>query len=65
MTCGGADLIFRPRPLTAFSWGPQLSILGRQNVPPCTTCDAGALHRSTQDAPERPQHAAADLTKRL
>jgi hypothetical protein len=47
-TCGGADLVFRPRPLAAFSRGTQLSILGWQNVPLCATCDADALRRSTQ-----------------
>jgi hypothetical protein len=47
-TCGSGDLVFRPRPLTAFSRGTQLSILGWQNVPLCTTCDAAALHKSTQ-----------------
>lgn len=47
-TCGGADLVFRPRPLTAFSRGTQLSILGWQDVPLCAACDAEALRRSTQ-----------------
>jgi hypothetical protein len=45
-TCGGTDLVHRPRPLTSFSRGTQLSILGWQNVPLCVACDHEALQRS-------------------
>lgn len=47
-TCGSADLVYRPRPLTSFSRGTQLSILGWQNVPLCVGCDGEALRRSTE-----------------
>lgn len=46
-TCGGSSIIMRPQTLTQFSRGTQLSIVGWQDVPCCTACDAEALRRST------------------
>lgn len=46
-TCGGTNIIVRPRTLTQYSRGTQLSIVGWQDVPCCTTCDAVALRKST------------------
>lgn len=46
-SCGGTSIVSRPRALTQYSRGTQLSIVGWQNVPCCTDCDAAALARST------------------
>lgn len=46
-TCGGDQIVFRPRTMTQYSRGTQLSIVGWQNVPLCLTCDAAALTKST------------------
>jgi ribosomal protein L37E len=46
-TCGGSSVVMRPRAMTQFSRGTQLSIVGWQDVPCCTVCDAEALARST------------------
>lgn len=45
-TCGRTDLVYRPRPLTQFSRGTQLSIVGWVNLPCCLVCDAAELERS-------------------
>ena len=45
-TCGGTDLVSRPRPLTQFSRGTQLSIVGWVDVDCCVVCDAEELDRS-------------------
>jgi len=45
-TCGGADLVKRPRPLTQFSRGTQLSIVGWVDVDCCVVCDADALDKA-------------------
>jgi hypothetical protein len=45
--CGGTDILLRPRTLTQYSRGTQLSIVGWQDVPCCTDCDADALTKST------------------
>jgi hypothetical protein len=42
-TCGGTDVTFRPQPLTAYSRGTQVSIVGWRHVPLCASCDAGML----------------------
>lgn len=46
-TCGGGDIVVRPRLLTQFSRGTQLSVVGWQDVPCCSSCDAEALAKST------------------
>ena len=45
-TCGGTDLVKRPRPLTQFSRGTQLSIVGWVDVDCCVVCDAEALDKA-------------------
>ena len=45
-SCGGTDLVTRPRPLTQFSRGTQLSIVGWVDVDCCVVCDADALDRA-------------------
>jgi len=45
-TCGGTDLVKRPRPLTQFSRGTQLSIVGWVDVDCCVVCDADALDKA-------------------
>lgn len=45
-TCGGTDLVSRPRPLTQYSRGTQLSIVGWVDVDCCVVCDAEALEKS-------------------
>jgi hypothetical protein len=49
-TCGGSDIVMRPRTMTQFSRGTQLSVVGWQEVPVCVRCDAEALLKSTQAA---------------
>lgn len=49
-TCGGTDIVFRPRAMTQYSRGTQMSLVGWQNVPMCARCDAEALERSTASA---------------
>lgn len=46
-TCGSEDIVSRPRPLTQYSRGTQLSIVGWVDVPCCVHCDAEALAKST------------------
>lgn len=46
-TCGGKQLVTRPRAITQYSRGTQLSIVGWQDIDLCVTCDADALQRST------------------
>lgn len=45
-TCGGDRIVFRPRTMTQFSRGTQLSVVGWQDVPLCLHCDEAALTRS-------------------
>lgn len=45
-TCARTGLVYRPRPLTQFSRGTQLSIVGWVNLPCCPVCDADELDRS-------------------
>lgn len=45
-TCGSDDLISRPLPLTQYSRGTQLSIVGWVNVDCCRVCDAEVLNRT-------------------
>lgn len=45
-TCGGTELVSRPRPLTQFSRGTQLSIVGWVDIDCCTVCDADALDKA-------------------
>lgn len=47
-TCGSTDLVSRPLPLTQYSRGTQLSIVGWVNVDCCTLCDAEALEKSVR-----------------
>lgn len=46
-TCGGDQIVHRPRTMTQYSRGTQLSVVGWQDVPLCLTCDADAIARST------------------
>lgn len=46
-TCGRGGLVKRARPLTQFSRGTQLSIVGWVEVPCCPDCDAQALAKAT------------------
>jgi hypothetical protein len=50
-TCGGTDLQDRPQPVTAYSRGTQVSIIGWRNVPLCVSCDADMLSRSLAGKP--------------
>jgi ribosomal protein S27AE len=50
-TCGGADLQQRPQPVTAYSRGTQVSIVGWRTVALCVTCDADMLSRSLAGKP--------------
>ena len=45
-SCGRTVLVKRPRPLTQFSRGTQLSIVGWVDVDCCVVCDADALDRA-------------------
>lgn len=64
-TCGGDDLMFRPRAITQYSRGTQLSLVGWQNVPMCVRCDAEALERSTASGAPVPAHyGPAAMTRR-
>lgn len=46
-TCGGRERVTRPRAVTQYSRGTQLSIVGWQDIPLCVTCDEEMLRRST------------------
>lgn len=50
-TCGGADLQQRPQPVTAYSRGTQVSIVGWRTVALCVSCDADMLSRSLAGKP--------------
>jgi hypothetical protein len=50
-TCGGADLQQRPQPVTAYSRGTQVSIVGWRTVPLCVFCDDDMLSRSLAGKP--------------
>lgn len=50
-TCGGTDIQQRPQPVTAYSRGTQVSIVGWRSVPLCESCDAGMLSRSLAGKP--------------
>lgn len=59
-TCGGGDIVTRPKTLTAFSRGNQLSVMGWHDVHLCATCDATAIDRSTSsNAPVSWEYVAA------
>jgi predicted metal-binding protein len=45
-TCAGTDLVSRARPLTQYSRGTQLSIVGWVDVDCCVICDADALDKA-------------------
>lgn len=47
-TCGADQIVQRPRTLTQFSRGTQMSVLGWQDVPMCVSCDHEALLKSAQ-----------------
>lgn len=64
-TCGGIDLVTRPRPLTQYSRGTQLSIVGWVDVDCCVVCDAEALDKSVSAGAPLPSHyEPAARTKR-
>jgi hypothetical protein len=42
-TCGGDDVLDRPKALVERSRGTQLSVVGYTTVALCRTCDAGTL----------------------
>lgn len=46
-TCGGHDLVIRPRAVTQYSRGTQLSLIGWQDIALCAACDDAMLRRST------------------
>ena len=50
-TCGDSTLIARPRALTQYSRGTQLSIVGIGEILLCTRCDARMLERSEAGRP--------------
>jgi hypothetical protein len=50
-TCGGTDLQERPQPVTAYSRGTQVSVVGWRTVPLCVSCDADMLSRSLAGKP--------------
>lgn len=61
-TCGRGDIATRPRPLTQYSRGTQLSIVGWLDVPCCMHCDAQALTKSTgAGAPLPPDYRPAAM----
>lgn len=47
-TCGGDQIVHRPRTMTQYSRGTQLSVVGWQDVPLCLICDADAITQSTR-----------------
>lgn len=51
VTCGGADVIVRPRVMTQYSRGTQLSVVGWRNVLVCRICDAEMLDRPGAGGP--------------
>jgi hypothetical protein len=49
-TCGGTDLVERPRAHTQYSRGTQLSIVGMSEILLCRTCDARMVEWSEGSA---------------
>lgn len=63
-TCGGDEIVFRPRTMTQYSRGTQLSVVGWQNVPLCLQCDAEAVTRSTESGgPLRANYQPAAMAR--
>ena len=60
-TCGDSTLIVRPRALTQYSRGTQLSIVGIGEVLLCPTCDARMLEWSEAGRPIPFNYRAAAL----
>lgn len=64
-TCGGHDIVTRPRTLTAFSRGNQLSTHGWYDVPLCYSCDHEEYLRSTRSGgPLAPGYRSAAVERR-
>jgi ribosomal protein L37E len=45
-TCGGTDLVTRPRALTSHGRATVQSVVGFQEIPLCAVCDADELNAS-------------------
>ncbi|WP_207929363.1 hypothetical protein [Actinomadura sp. 6K520] len=58
-TCGGADLVQRPRALTQYSRGTQLSVTSWNQALLCNSCDAAMLARSSEGKPIPPHYQPA------
>ncbi|MGP4026257.1 hypothetical protein [Actinomadura sp. 3N407] len=63
-TCGGTDLVQRPRALTQFSRGTQLSITSWNQALLCSSCDAAMVARSSEGKPIPPHFQPAAAFKR-
>ncbi|MGP4027367.1 hypothetical protein [Actinomadura sp. 3N407] len=63
-TCGGTDLVQRPRALTQFSRGTQLSITSWNQALLCSSCDAAMVARSSEGKPIPPHYQPAAAFKR-
>jgi hypothetical protein len=62
-TCGGKEVVQRPRALTQYSRGTQLSITGWSQILLCVACDAAMVARSGEGKPI-PQHYMSAATVR-
>jgi Zn ribbon nucleic-acid-binding protein len=49
-TCGGSDLVTRPRALTSHGRATVQSVVGFQEVPLCASCDVDELDASLKHA---------------
>ena len=47
VTCGGTDVVVRPRALTQYARGTQLSIVGMSEILLCRTCDGRMVEWSS------------------
>jgi hypothetical protein len=63
-TCGGAELVQRPRALTQYSRGTQLSITSWNQALLCMSCDAEMLNRSGEGKSIPPHYQPAAAFKR-
>ncbi|MGP4030128.1 hypothetical protein [Actinomadura sp. 3N407] len=63
-TCRGTDVIQRPRALTQFSRGTQLSITSWNQALLCSSCDAAMVGRSSEGKPIPPHFQPAAAFKR-
>jgi ribosomal protein L37E len=64
-TCGGTDLVTRPRGLTSHGRATVQSVVGFHEVPLCAICDADELNASLDHGREvKPDYLPAALHKR-